>query len=632
MSGFDTLAVSGKEVTGKASGISFEDPVYCVGSVSKVYVTAAVMKLVDEGKMELDGPVTDYIPDFTMADERYKKITVRMLMDHTSGIMGTSQNGAFLYDDNNTYNHDTLLEVLSKQRLKADPGEYAAYCNDGFGLLELIVENVSGMSYTDYVISEVAGPTGGKRTGTGYNYTHGEDLVPAYTPNNLLYDNESCMALGAGGVYSTAEDVAKFGTSFFKGNGSLLTEDSKEKMSERWDDGSDEFKDESGLGWDYVSMKRYEDKGVNVLGKGGDVLLNHGFLMVAPDEEISIAVLSNGGSSTYNGMLAEAIMDTVLEEAGVVVEDDVREYKAADTVPSEYDDLAGYYAAQNALAGGAVICKVSFPDHGYMHVENISPVNTTVTDYIYTTDGKFAELAYEVEDIDTDAKIAANPGVLTFVRDGDNVYIAADSIQTAPGLGSHERKTYIGEKMKDNPVSDDTLKSWENLCGMNMLLCNDLASSANYQYGMIRLFMCEEVRGFVFIVTGQGTRLLKIDDKENASAFQTIPSSSNRDIIDLSIAKGKDGTRLVTSAGPEYISEDNIPEYAGGADVNRSEDRASWYRIGDGIANSTVSIEKPENGAIYVYNKYGDNVYNTHVKDASSDVPMPKGGYIVFTN
>ena len=59
------------------------DQIYGVGSVSKVYVTTAVMQLVEQGKVDLDAPVTDYIDDFRMADERYKDITVRMLMDHT---------------------------------------------------------------------------------------------------------------------------------------------------------------------------------------------------------------------------------------------------------------------------------------------------------------------------------------------------------------------------------------------------------------------------------------------------------------------------------------------------------------------------------------------------------------------
>ncbi|MBR6469080.1 MAG: beta-lactamase family protein, partial [Lachnospiraceae bacterium] len=556
-----------------------------------------------------------------------------MLMDHTSGIMGTSQIGTFLYDDADTYHHDHLLETLSAQRLKADPGEYAAYCNDGFDLLELIVENVSGESYTDFVSKEVAAPTGGKRTGTALSYVHSKDLVPAYGTGNLLYDNESCMCIGAGGVYSVASDVAEFGASFFKGNDSLLSEDSKEAMSECWNADKDDHMDENGLGWDYVSMLKYEEKGVDVLGKGGDVLLNHAFLMVAPDEEISIAVLSNGGSSMYNGMLAESLMDTILSERGITINDSTTEYTAAGSIPQEYDELAGFYITQNSMEGGAVISKISFPEHKYMHVENISPVNTAVTDYIYTTEGKFAELACEVEDIAADSRIAVNPAVLTFEKaENGSIYIACDSRTTAPGLGVHDRKSYIGEKMSENPVSDETLKAWEEICGKDMLLCNDVASSANYQYGIIRAYMCNEVPGYIFMITGQGSRLLKITDDAHAIAFQTIPSSSNRDIMDVTLKKDGNTISLSTGTGTEYICDDKIPEFHGASDeIKTSGDKAAWYKISDDIAGTSVSLsEMQKDSVIYVYNKYGDVVYTSHVKDAGDEVPMPKGGKIVF--
>ena len=111
------------------------DQIYCIGSVSKVYVTTAVMQLVEQGKVDLDAPVTDYIDDFKMADERYKDITVRMLMNHTSGIFGSSLKNSDLYGDNSSVSTENTLKNLENQRLKADPGEYAAYCNDGFTLL-----------------------------------------------------------------------------------------------------------------------------------------------------------------------------------------------------------------------------------------------------------------------------------------------------------------------------------------------------------------------------------------------------------------------------------------------------------------------------------------------------------------
>ena len=108
-----------------STGDTDTDHIYGVGSVSKVYVTTAVMQLVEQGKVDLDLPVTEYIDDFTMADERYKDITVRMLMNHSSGLAGTSVKNFFLYGDNDYVATDSVLKNLKTQSLKADPGEYA---------------------------------------------------------------------------------------------------------------------------------------------------------------------------------------------------------------------------------------------------------------------------------------------------------------------------------------------------------------------------------------------------------------------------------------------------------------------------------------------------------------------------
>ena len=86
-----------------------------VGSVSKVYTVTAVMQLVDQGKVNLDAPVTDYITDFKLADERYQKITVRMLMNHTSGLMGSVYGEIFHLGDGNSEYHDAFLGFLQKE-------------------------------------------------------------------------------------------------------------------------------------------------------------------------------------------------------------------------------------------------------------------------------------------------------------------------------------------------------------------------------------------------------------------------------------------------------------------------------------------------------------------------------------
>nr|WP_269322557.1 serine hydrolase domain-containing protein [Paenibacillus sp. FSL H7-0357] len=100
------------------------DTMYGIGSTSKMFTTVAVMQLVDQGKIDLDTPVVHYIPEFRMKDERYKQITPRMLLNHSSGLNGSTFTNAYLFEDIDTYAHDTLLKQLAGQTLKADPGAY----------------------------------------------------------------------------------------------------------------------------------------------------------------------------------------------------------------------------------------------------------------------------------------------------------------------------------------------------------------------------------------------------------------------------------------------------------------------------------------------------------------------------
>ena len=76
-----------------------DDILYGIGSVSKIYTTVAVMQLAEQGHVSLDAPVTRYLPQFRMADPRYRDITVRMLLNHSSGLMGSGLAGAILFDD-----------------------------------------------------------------------------------------------------------------------------------------------------------------------------------------------------------------------------------------------------------------------------------------------------------------------------------------------------------------------------------------------------------------------------------------------------------------------------------------------------------------------------------------------------
>lgn len=614
-----------------------EEKVYAIGSISKVYVTTAVMQLSEEGKINLDAPVTEYIPDFKMADERYKEITVRMLMNHTSGIMGTSITNMMLYEDNDMSYHDELLTSLSGQRLKAEPGAFAAYCNDGYALLELIVENVSGMNYTEYLEKYVANEIGAENTGTPVNRFQMEEAVSIYKFGNILYDYDYCMNLGSGGVYATAFEVAEFGSTFFKGNNTLLTESSKDEMAVC--QAEDPYLDDNGLGWDYVEFLQYEEAGVTVLGKGGDIDNQHAHLVVAPDEGISVSVLSSGGSSMYNAAMAYALLNVALEEKGIYVEDIKAEsVETVLEVPEEYAKYEGYFATNSE------VWNISFPDMKYMHLEKISVNNTISEDYMLTTDGRFVRMENELSEWSEEGypenqilRQDYNQVLLTFTEeDNGRVFIKKDEFLNVNGLGSYVNKTYVAESLEENPVSEEIQTAWELRSNRELGLYNNKYSSTSYDQPMGKIILIEEIPGYLFISTGRVEKLLKITGKDTAEAFLSIPSSESRDMCDLKVEEvifegGSSAGVISLSAGDKYRFFDGLPELTNDVtEISLHSEEASWYHIGDDVADTMITIDRTEESAVYVYNKYGEMVYSTHMKDWTGGIPLPKNGSIVF--
>ena len=613
-----------------------KEKIYGIGSVSKVYVTTAVMQLAEDGKVNLDAPLTDYIPDFRMADERYKEITVRMLMNHTSGIWGSSFKNALLYEDNDMSYHDELLTFLEGQKLKANPGAYAAYCNDGFTLLEMVVENVSGMSFTEYVDRYIADEIGAENTGTALNRFQMEDAVSVYSANNILYENEYCMCLGSGGVLATASEMAEFGATFFTGNEMLLTEDSKEEMASRWSE--DSYMDDNGLGWDYVEALQYEEAGVKVIGKGGDILNQHAMLVVAPDEEISVSILSSGGNSMYNIMVAHALLNVALEEKGIYVEEtDSQSVETVLEIPEEYAKYEGKYATSSE------VWKISFPDMKYMKVEKISYSNTINENYMLTTDGRFVRM----EDDLTEWANAGYPNqilrqdynqvILTFSEaENGKVLIKKEEVMKVPEIGNYPSKTYVAESLEENPISKEIQAVWEKRSNINYGLYNNKYSSVYYDGAIGKIKMIEEAPGYLFRGSVAGTQSLhKITGMDTVEAFASIPSSASRDLTEFKMEEvrfdnGDSFEGITSSTGDKYRFLDNLPAFTKDiSEVSLYSEQASWYRIGEDAAGKTITVDRPKESAVYVYNKYGEVLYSTHMKDWMGDIPLPKDGYIL---
>src|SRR5699024_4502117 len=254
-----------------------DDVLYGVGSISKTYTAVLMMTLVEEGKVDLDQPVTTYLPEFTMADPRYEDITVRMLLNHSSGLMGSAGPSSFLFGDGAHDASDDLLERLSTQTLQADPGAYSVYSNDSYTLAQLVIEAASGMDYGAYLREAVIEPLGLENT-----------FVPA---DNVAADRFARTYLSAEDDRAlpteTVADLAAFGGALC-GEG-LLTEESltamagDEYLRGLWPQDSEDDALAYGLGWDSVHMFPFNRSGIQALVKGGDTLVYHSGLVVLPE-------------------------------------------------------------------------------------------------------------------------------------------------------------------------------------------------------------------------------------------------------------------------------------------------------------------------------------------------------------
>ena len=180
---------------------------YNVGSISKVYCAVAVMQLVERGLLELDRPVCEYLPRFWMPDERYKKITLRHCLSHSCGLPGTQWR--WLAASRPRRDEDYYEEVyrfLAHSALHSEPGAFSVYCNDGFTLAEMVVAQVSGMSYGEYCKQYITEPIGAhsSRQSSQRNHDYQHTFIVGMPP-------ESIGPEGAGGIGTTMADLGKFG-------------------------------------------------------------------------------------------------------------------------------------------------------------------------------------------------------------------------------------------------------------------------------------------------------------------------------------------------------------------------------------------------------------------------------------
>jgi CubicO group peptidase (beta-lactamase class C family) len=210
------------------------DALFRIASVSKPITSAAIMTLVQDGKLTLDDRVAPLIAHLTPApgatvDPRWEQVTIRHLLDHTGGWDRGTPNGGFDPMDRPAIaaaavgapapaSAETIIRYMKGMPLDFDPGEKFVYSNFGYAILGRVIERVSGMRYEEYVRERVLVPVGATRTRSGRSRLRdafaGE--VKYYLPGTGLnaplvtsvFPGEGAVPLNYGGYHLEAMDAS----------------------------------------------------------------------------------------------------------------------------------------------------------------------------------------------------------------------------------------------------------------------------------------------------------------------------------------------------------------------------------------------------------------------------------------
>jgi CubicO group peptidase (beta-lactamase class C family) len=185
-----------------------------IGSLTKQFTAAAIMKLVERGKLGLDDPLAKYLPEF---DTGGRTVTIRQMLNHASGIPNyTAQPGFRAISDKPDLTPQDVLGLLKGVRFDFEPGKGWAYSNSNYYLLGLIVEKVSGVSYPRFVERELFKPLGLTRT----RYDSGDTAVadralgyafdPATSTRHPADPINMAGPFAAGALASTGGDLIRW--------------------------------------------------------------------------------------------------------------------------------------------------------------------------------------------------------------------------------------------------------------------------------------------------------------------------------------------------------------------------------------------------------------------------------------
>lgn len=268
------------------------ETVYQIGSITKLLTALAVMQLVQQKRIDLDRPLTEYLPDFSMQTRwpLAAPITLRALLCHHAGLPTYLLKGFF-----SEQALSELLHELRAEHLAYEPHTVFNYSNLGSNLLGMVIERITGMPYSAAMDQQLLTPLSMRHTGFAPQGEIGAQLARGYVHDRPV-DPTPVRDVPAGGLYSNVLDLARFMRCVLAGGTldgtQILAETELRRMFEpQYTDRPLDFGHRFGLGW-MLSGLPIEGGGQQAWHNGGTkAFLSQ--LAILPEKKLGVVVLAN---------------------------------------------------------------------------------------------------------------------------------------------------------------------------------------------------------------------------------------------------------------------------------------------------------------------------------------------------
>lgn len=292
-----------------------EDDLFRIASVTKPLVATIVLQLAEEGDIDLDAPISDYLSvdivgNIANADEA----SVRQMLQMTSGIFSYTESDAFddaTFDDpSHLWTAEEVIQFVDGEAPYFEAGTDYYYSNTNYILAHLIIENITGNSLADELSERIFAPAGMESCYLETPDRFAADIVRGYQLDDSgefedITEINDGVGLGDGGVICSAEDLAKFLPTLVEGE--YLSEDMLGQMIDTVEDGEG---GNYGLG---IGFDEDEDYGI-IINHDGATSGFQSVMTYLPDEDLTLVILTNNFDSEIMEDLTYDILDYMFEE------------------------------------------------------------------------------------------------------------------------------------------------------------------------------------------------------------------------------------------------------------------------------------------------------------------------------